>query len=175
MPRDERDLAEYPTIIASYRAGLKSFMIVPLISKGEVVAVMRLQTFEADAFSEDDVRIGELIGAHVAGAIANAQQFAEHNRAEQEVKLLAELAHIVNSSLDIGDVYQTFGEKILSFIPYDRMSLSFANYERQTMSPTWVLGTDVPGLREGDDFPMERSLAGEVVHTKAASHVGCGH
>ena len=46
------------------------------------------------------------------------------------------------------------------------MSLSFANYENRTMAPTWVVGTDVPGLREGDDFPMENSLAGQVVRTK---------
>lgn len=51
-------------------------------------------------------------------------------------------------------------------IPFDRMSLSFANYENRTMSPTWVVGTDVPGLWKGDDFPMENSLAGQVVRTK---------
>ena len=57
-------------------------------------------------------------------------------------------------------------------IPFDRMSLSFANYETGTMFPTWVVGTDVPGLREGDVFPMENSLAGQVVRTKEPYMLG---
>ena len=43
------------------------------------------------------------------------------------------------------------------------MSLSFVNHEEGN----WVLGTDVPGLREADEMPMERYLAGEVVRTGA--------
>jgi signal transduction histidine kinase len=68
--------------------------------------------------------------------------------------------------MDVKEVYEAFGEKVRNVIPFDQMSLSFANYENGTMSPTWVVGADVPGLREGDDFPMENSLAGQVVRTK---------
>jgi len=88
-------------------------------------------------------------------------------RFSQENSMTAEIGRIVDSSLNICELYEAFGAEVRKLIPFDCMSLSFVNYEERTMSPTWVVGTDVPGLREGDDFPMERSLAGEVVRTKA--------
>ena len=104
----EQELTElFPTMVAAYRAGLKSFLLVPLISQGEVVAVMRLQSLEANAYGEGDVRVAESIGAQIAGAIANAQLYAERIQAEaaerrrsQELAGLYEISRIFS---EIGD------------------------------------------------------------------------
>ena len=168
LPQHEQELIDrFPLVLPAYRAGLQSYMAVPLISQGEVLAVMGLKAFEANAYGQEDVRIAELFGAQISGAIANAQRFSIQEQMEQEATTLAELGRIVSSSLEIGDVYEKLGETIGKIIPFDRMSLSFVNYETKTLTPTWTLGMDVPGLREGDDFPIERSLGGEVVRTKA--------
>jgi signal transduction histidine kinase/CheY-like chemotaxis protein len=168
LPQHEQELIDrFPLVLPAYRAGLQSYMAVPLISQGEVLAVMGLKAFEANAYGQEDVRIAELFGAQISGAIANAQRFSIQEQMEQEATNLAELGRIVSSSLEIGDVYEKLGETIGKIIPFDRMSLSFVNYETKTLTPTWTLGMDVPGLREGDDFPIERSLGGEVVRTKA--------
>ncbi|MCH8297301.1 MAG: GAF domain-containing protein [Chloroflexi bacterium] len=108
LPQHEQELAElFPPMVTAYRAGIKSFMLVPLISQGEVVAVMRLQSKEANAYSEDDVRVAELVGAQVAGAIANAQLFAERMQAEaaerrrsQELAGLYEISRIFSAMGD---------------------------------------------------------------------------
>ena len=76
--------------------------------------------------------------------------YKAQRHAAEEIAVMAEIGRTISSSPNIGDVYEIFDEN-----------------DNGTMSPTWVLGTDVPGLREGDDFPMEKSLAGEVVRTKA--------
>ena len=57
QPQNEEELAHlFPGMVTAYRAGLKSFMLVPLISQDEVVAVMRLQSCDANAYSEDNVK-----------------------------------------------------------------------------------------------------------------------
>ena len=76
--------------------------------------------------------------------------YKAQRHAAEEIAVMAEIGRTISSSPNIGDVYEIFDEN-----------------DNGTMSPTWVLGTDVPDLREGDDFPMEKSLAGEVVRTKA--------
>ena len=78
QPQDEEELTNlFPGMVTAYRAGLKSFLLVPLISQGEVVAMMRLQSCDANAYSEDDVRLGELVGSQIASAIANAHLYSE--------------------------------------------------------------------------------------------------
>ena len=80
---------------------------------------------------------------------------------------MAEIGRTVSASLDINEVYETLGEEIHKLIPFHRMSLSLVNHESGTMSPTWVVGTDVPGRRQGDDFPLAGASSGEVVRTKS--------
>ncbi|MCI0847785.1 MAG: GAF domain-containing protein, partial [Chloroflexi bacterium] len=90
LPQSEQELADlFPPMVAAYQAGIKSFMLVPLLSQGEVVAVMRIQSFEANAYNENDARIAELVGAQIAGAIANASLYLRQVVADAEIKDLA--------------------------------------------------------------------------------------
>jgi GAF domain-containing protein len=60
LPRSEHELAEsVPVMLILYRAGLKSFIVVPLISKGRVIAVLRLGSFEVNSYDHDEVRVAE--------------------------------------------------------------------------------------------------------------------
>ncbi len=90
LPQSEQELADlFPPMVAAYQAGIKSFMLVPLLSQGEVVAVMRIQSFEANAYNENDARVAELVGAQIAGAIANASLYLRQVVADAEIKDLA--------------------------------------------------------------------------------------
>ena len=44
---------------------------------------MRLSSFEVNAYDNDDVRLTDSIGVQIAGAIANAQMYADLKRAEE--------------------------------------------------------------------------------------------
>ena len=87
QPRCEQELADlFPVMVPLYRAGLNSFMVVPLISQGDVVAILSLQSKEVNAYSDGDIRVAELIGAQIAGAIANARLYAEIKNAEEALR-----------------------------------------------------------------------------------------
>jgi GAF domain-containing protein len=97
QPWSEEDLPEQvPVIMTLYQAGLKSFMVVPLVSQGEMVAVLRLQSTAVNAYSNDDVRVVELIGAHIAQAIENARLHEEAIRQAEETSSVAEIGRTVN-------------------------------------------------------------------------------
>jgi PAS domain S-box-containing protein len=95
---DEKEIANrFPGLIFSIRMGLRSMMSVPLFSKDEVIGALNFRSFKANAYSERDLHLAERIGNQIAGAIANAQLFAEHKRNEDEI---SRLAAIVQESVD---------------------------------------------------------------------------
>ena len=84
---DPKELAgRFPRLAPSIEAGFRSFIAVPLMAKGEVVAVMNLASMAAEAYSDRDLRLATRIGEQIAGAIANAQLYAQQVRAEEELE-----------------------------------------------------------------------------------------
>jgi len=84
---DESELAErYPILLSTFRAGLRSMMSIPLISKDQVIGLLHFRSTKPNAYSEKDLRLAERVGNQIAGAIANAQLFSERKRAEEALK-----------------------------------------------------------------------------------------
>ena len=83
-----KDFSEYkdrfPMLLSTFQAGFRSIMNVPLFSKGEIIGGLLLRSRKPYAYTDKDVRLAERIGFHIAGAIANAQLYAERIHAEEE-------------------------------------------------------------------------------------------
>jgi len=79
---DKRFL-DHPHII---KAGMRSLLSVPLISRDEVIASLHFRSKKPNAYAEQDLRLAERIGEQIAGAIANARLYAGLKKTEQELK-----------------------------------------------------------------------------------------
>jgi PAS domain S-box-containing protein len=79
---------QYPEITRtlSIQAGFCSNMIIPLISKDAIIGVLHLRSRKRDAYGEVDLRFAEQIGMQIAGAIANAQLYADLQTTEQALR-----------------------------------------------------------------------------------------
>jgi len=77
-------VSRFPPLLLTFQAGLRSLIFVPLISKDQVIGVLSLRATKPNAYTETDLRLTERVGNQIAGAIANAQLFIEHKRAEEE-------------------------------------------------------------------------------------------
>jgi diguanylate cyclase (GGDEF)-like protein len=88
-----------------------SFLAVPLRSKGRIVGVMNLNRPREDAFSGQEIRLAEAIGAQAALAIANARLYQQtlelsftdpltgvHNRRQLFLRLENELSRSLRFS-----------------------------------------------------------------------------
>jgi PAS domain S-box-containing protein len=78
--------ARVPGLLPVFRAGIRSVMMIPLISRDEVIGVLNLQSTKPKAYTEKELRIAERVGSQIAGAIANTQLFSEHKRAEEALQ-----------------------------------------------------------------------------------------
>lgn len=79
-------LRHHPLMVAGYRAGLRTSMSVPLISRDKVIAALHLQSTEVDAYSKQDLDLAQRVASQVAGTIANWLLFSELNEAQDDLK-----------------------------------------------------------------------------------------
>jgi len=85
---DDTDEAasRFPRLLPTFQAGLRSMILVPLISKDQVIGVLSFRSLLPKAYTDRDVILAESISNQIAGAIANAQLFTERKLAEEELK-----------------------------------------------------------------------------------------
>ncbi len=84
---DMREMEKrFPFLLASFQAGFRSMISVPLISKDQVIGALNLRSFKVNAYTHRDLKIAESIGTQIAGAIANALLFNERKRAEERLR-----------------------------------------------------------------------------------------
>jgi len=107
-PTSTEEIAgSFPSRVSTFWAELRSMMSVPLISRGEVIGVLHFRAKKPNAYTEQDLRLAERIGAQIAGAIANAQLFKGISKTEKalreseeryrELSILDELTQLYNS------------------------------------------------------------------------------
>jgi signal transduction histidine kinase/PAS domain-containing protein len=82
--------ARVPGLLPVFSAGIRSVMMIPLISRDQVIGILNLQSIKPKAYTEKELRIAEKIGHQIGGAIANAQLYNERRRAEEEKASLEE-------------------------------------------------------------------------------------
>jgi PAS domain S-box-containing protein len=99
--------AGYPGLLPILDAGYQSIIMVPLISKNEVIGVFNIQSKKADAYDEIDLKLIERVSMQISGAIANAQLFAERRRAlEQFMRSEERYRNLVEHSPDMILLYK---------------------------------------------------------------------
>jgi len=79
-------LSRFPALLSTFRAGFRSMLSIPLISKDQVIGVLHIRSTKSNAYTERDVKLAERVGNQIAGAIANAQLFAERERSEEALR-----------------------------------------------------------------------------------------
>lgn len=76
-----------------YVAGVpngRSEMAVPLLVEGELIGVVDVESTEPGAFTEDDLRVVELLSTQIAVALRNAQLYRQVQRRARRMSLLNE-------------------------------------------------------------------------------------
>ncbi|MGC8809356.1 MAG: GAF domain-containing protein, partial [bacterium] len=83
-------IRRFPGLAPVWKSGFRSFIGIPLISQGKVIGVLHIYSLKTNAYQEAQLDFGQRVGNQIAGAIANAQLFAEHERLEKERMALEE-------------------------------------------------------------------------------------
>lgn len=97
---------EFPGLMPEFQRGVRSFLSIPLISGDDVIGALHLRSTTSNAYTDSDVSLIERVGAQIAGAIANAQLYAERQTAEMRLTSSLEEKEAL-----IEEVQQLYGQE----------------------------------------------------------------
>jgi PAS domain S-box-containing protein len=137
---DKNELqARFPTLLTAFDTGLRSVIAVPLISKDQVIGAIHFRSSKPNAYSDQDLKLAKNIGSQIAGAVANAQLFTEHRRAEEmlresEEKYRTILENIEDGyyEVDLPGNFTFFNDPVCRLFGYSKDELMGMNDRRYT-------------------------------------------
>ncbi|MCJ7747556.1 MAG: PAS domain S-box protein, partial [Desulfobacterales bacterium] len=91
--------SRFPTLLTAFDKGLRSLMVVPLISKDQVIGALHFRSLKSKNFSDQDMKLAEIIGNQIAGTLAIAQLFTELKQADDEIQRNYDTQTVINSLL----------------------------------------------------------------------------
>ncbi|MCI0437545.1 MAG: GAF domain-containing protein [Chloroflexi bacterium] len=168
LDNEEELLEKHPSMVPSFRAGLRSALATPLVSGDRVIGTLQLRSRHSRAYSARHLDLAERVAGQISGAVANSQLHGALQRVAHEREALAELGRIMSSSLEINEVYQRFAELACKLIPGDRVSIVIANPREGTFDNAYVSGIDVPQRRPGDITQLQGSVTKQAIDTKSS-------
>ena len=84
-----------------------SELALPLISRGQVIGAMSVQSERKDAFSEEDITILQTMTDQLSLALENARLFQQTRRQTEELQVLNEMGRDLSAQLEIKGVVET--------------------------------------------------------------------
>lgn len=107
----------------AYDQAPRSAISVPLITHQRVVGVLTLVQPEAGRMSQEDLALLTSIAEQAAVAVENARLFAAEQKRRRFASTLAEIAHIISSTLDPGQVFPRVLEQLARVVDYDSATI----------------------------------------------------
>ena len=149
-------------------SGMRSILMVPLMSKGQVIGTLSLRSKLANAYGAEEQALLERLAHQVGPAVHNAELYEQTKKAEdslrksqqeerrlaEESALLTQIGRIISSTLEIDEVYERFAQEVKKLVDFDRMSLNTLEQDAGVFYIKYLVGQHVPERYMGAVRPI---------------------
>jgi PAS domain S-box-containing protein len=91
----------------------------------------------------------------------------ERDRLAQENAIMAEIGRVINSTLNIEEVYERFAEEVKKLISFDRIAINLHDTQNNAIHVAHAVGPEILGPPKGAVTPLWGSPAEEILRTKS--------
>ena len=162
-------LPEFRGMWAEEKNGLEALeveLLFPLISRGNLIAVLALGKKESGRYSVEDVNLVETVAAQVAASLEKEYLQEQLRKREQELELINRLSNVITSSLNIQDVYGTFITELKQVVDVNWATIAVIEGDEIRFE---VLSTDVGSTwQAGEKIPLKGTGIEWVADNKKA-------
>lgn len=145
--------------------GIRSLVIVPLISRDQVFGSVSFDSFgEPRSYTEDELELMMTVATSVATAYANAMLFAAEQEQRRTAETLREVARVLSSSFDPHEVLPLVLAELRKLINYDTATIMLV--DGSVLRIAAASGWPIDSAPLGRTLPIEASGAGNVVRQR---------
>ena len=153
------DYANHPDSIPDLvYAGRTSAVSIPILFDDRPIGVF---TF----FSRNGRHFDDQMVSLISTVVGQIGPLLEHAKLRQELEATDEIARILTSTLDIGDVYEKFAVEMKKLVEFDGISINLIDHQAQKFTLQFTFGAHTIIRAVGNAIPLENSATGHVVST----------
>jgi diguanylate cyclase (GGDEF)-like protein len=141
-------------------------LLFPLVSRGNLVAILALGKKKSGKYSLEDISLTETVTAHIATTLEKEYFQEQLRNREQELALINRLANVITSSLNVQDVYGAFIDELKQVIDLDWTTIALIEGDElrfQVLSTevgsTWQAGEKIPLKGTGTEWVANHKIA----------------
>ena len=151
--------------------GLLSNICVPIIRDNACLGALNVVSEQAGAFTADHVAYLEELTPHIAVALENARLHEESRQQAHRARVVADMARIISSTLDLPDLLRALIHEIQRVVPCVLASFAFHDPVANTMTYLAMGAPDGPPQPPGATVPADNTIALRVMTTQRAEIV----
>jgi nitrate/nitrite-specific signal transduction histidine kinase len=140
----------------------RSYVNIPLKSKGAVVGTMGLVTYAGQPLREREVEVLKVVGQEIGIAIDNTLLLAETRGREREAETLYQLGTRISASLELAQVLDAVTKAARQVLAADIGVVGLLDEERREVSVKAITGTRTEVLRDLR-VPVKGEVSGSLL------------
>jgi signal transduction histidine kinase/putative methionine-R-sulfoxide reductase with GAF domain len=115
-----------PTLSALKKAGMHSFMQIPLLVRAKPIGYLRIYDKGVDTYTPEYMGIARELAVPLAIALGNVQLYLLENVARNQAEILRRVAADLNTSLEVEPLLENILEYLQEVIPFDSATIFLA-------------------------------------------------
>lgn len=129
------------------RRGIRSVVVVPLFSQGEVIGTLNAIHHEPSAFTDEDVEVLMEVALPLASAIEHARLHAETVQHAEELSALNRTSQLITARLDLRSVLEAISRSVTGLMGSTGCGIGLFNASRTAIDHAAAHGFRTPEWR----------------------------
>ena len=142
--------------------GIQTLLSVPLRERGSVNGLLTLASRAYTKFEATEVTLISTVAEQISAAIANARLFEEARQRAEELAILNDVGHMLNSTLDLKKVLRVIMEAAVGMLQVEAGSVLLVDEQTGELEFAAAVGAgsdQLPGMR----LPAGAGIAGRAL------------
>jgi signal transduction histidine kinase/GAF domain-containing protein len=156
-------VSRFPSLSLLQGAGIRSVLIVPMLSGDKVAGAMAIASVKADAYGEREVSFAERTAVQLAGPVANRAVLRAMKAQSAEAEALAEIGRVITGTPRTEAVFAVFADQVRRLVAFDRMVIAVVDQANDAVEIKHVSGREVAGRQAGQRTRYRGSLQERIV------------
>ncbi|GAB4460139.1 MAG: hypothetical protein Kow0070_15970 [Anaerolineales bacterium] len=142
---------------------VNSFMVIPLIYKGEVIGLATLDSRQTNRYTAEDAEFAFAIANQAAIAIGNARLYQEALRASERRAILHRISQdIVRFTQDTEQIYTAIHEAAAKLMPCDVFLITLINNNKTEI--TAVYAVEAGTRYSPESVPARKGFSADIIN-----------